>query len=413
MSRVGTLASDNILLSQLLTVQKRLRDLNTQVNTEEKSQDYGGISRESFSLVSLENQHDLTSRFIDTNTIQQTKLEIMSNSLQSVQEMFSTFRSEMGDFLAKGADDPNALSLIQDLAWTHLNEVQSVLNEKMNGQYIFAGGKSNTKPVQIAWANLTAFQSSYKQPSVSAVTGSLTFSNAAQTITAGNVGSFSGLSSGDTITITGTASNNTTYTISSIDSTKTILTLTAAPTNEVANAGVSIQPQTQFPTTRAGNIALGTSYYYKGDNMQIQHRVDENQTFTLNINANDPAIEKGIRAMLMMAQGNMAGVESSNPSLIPSVITLINDAIIHDPASSEMDSDMQAMQYKIETNNTSVKKAIQRQTIFKATSEARMSDLEKVDKTQAVTLLTSQQTALEVAYTAFGRIRQLSLSNYI
>ncbi|CAA6604532.1 hypothetical protein MTBLM1_30125 [Rhodospirillaceae bacterium LM-1] len=414
MSRVGTLASDTIMLSQLLNVQSRLKDLNTQVNTGKKSQDYAGIARDTFSLVALENQRELALRFIQTNTSQQTKMEIMSNSLNTVMQTISTFRSEMGDFLAKGSDDPDALSLIQQLAWTHLQEVQSVMNEKMNGQYIFSGGKTNTKPVELAWGSLTDFQSTYKQASVSATVGSLTFDNATQTITASNVGSLSGFSAGDTITITGTAANNATYTIASIDSTSSVLTLTAAPVNEVIAAGVTIQPQSQFPTTRAGNVALGADYYYKGDNMQIQHRVDENQEFTLGINANDPAIEKAIRAMLLISQGNMTNVETGNAGLIGSVIQLVNDTIQHDAANnSEMESDLLTMQYKIETNVTTVRKAIDRMIIFKATSEARLADLENVNTTEAVTLLTSQQTALEVAYTAFGRVRQLSLSDYI
>ncbi|MBF0268504.1 MAG: hypothetical protein HQL44_07920 [Alphaproteobacteria bacterium] len=414
MSRVGTLASDTILLNQLLNVQSRLKDLNTQVNTGKKSQDYAGIARDSFGLVALENQRDLALRFIQTNTSQQTKMEIMSNSLNTVMQTVSTFRSEMGDFLAKGSDDPDALALIQQLAWTHLQEIQSVMNEKMNGQYIFSGGKTNTKPVELAWTSLADFQSTYKQASVSATVGSLTFDNATQTITASNVGSLSGFSAGDTITITGTAANNATYTIASIDSTSSVLTLTAAPVNEVIAAGVTIQPQSQFPTTRAGNVALGADYYYKGDNMQIQHRVDENQEFTLGINANDPAIEKAIRAMLLISQGNMTNVETGNAGLIGSVIQLVNDTIQHDAANnSEMESDLLTMQYKIETNVTTVRKAIDRMTIFKATSEARLADLENVNTTEAVTLLTSQQTALEVAYTAFGRVRQLSLSDYI
>jgi len=115
----------------------------------------------------------------------------------------------------------------------------------------------------------------------------------------------------------------------------------------------------------------------------------------------------------MMAQGNMSHVDSSNPTLVGSVITLINDSLQHEPASSEMESDMLTMQYMIETNATMLKRAIDRQVNFKATSESRLAELENIDKVTAVTLLTSQQTALEVAYTAFGRIRQLSLADFI
>lgn len=415
MSRVATLASNTTLLSQLLTSQKKLNDLNTQVNTEKKSQNYAGLAQDSFRLVSLENLHDLNTRFASTNKTQLTKMEIMNNSLESVMQTISTFRSELGDFLSKGPTDADALSLIQQLAWTHLSEIQSFMNEKMDGNYIFSGGKTNTKPIDLSWGSLSEFQATYKQPTVSANTGVLTFDTVAETITSGVAGSFSGYAAGDTITITGTPTNNGTYTIASIDSTNSVLTVTTPllGVNEAPATGVTIQPQSTFPTTRAGNIALGANYYYKGDTMKISHRVDENLTFQLGITADDPAIEKAVRGMLMMAQGNMSHVDSSNPTLVGSVISLINDSLQHEPTSSEMDSDMLTMQYTIETNATMLKKAIERQTVFKATSESRLAELENIDKVTAVTMLTSQQTALEVAYTAFGRVRQLSLADFI
>ncbi|MBF0167733.1 MAG: hypothetical protein HQL45_08880 [Alphaproteobacteria bacterium] len=491
MSRVGSLASDNMLLSQLLNSQKRLQDLNTMLNTEKKSQNYAGISRDSFNLVSLENQHDQTVRLIGTNTTQKTKLKIMSDSLKTVMDIAGRYRTELGAFLSKGADDPDALGLVQQLSWTHLTEIQSLMNEKMNGNFIFSGGKTNTKPVDITWGSLTQYQSSYKQATVSSITGQLTFDNAASTITAANAGTFTGIAAGDSILISGTASNDATYTVASIDATKTILTLTTAPVNEVASSGatmqpppaantgnltfssagstitaanagafsgysagdrvtfsgtnsnntaytiasidgtntiltltaapvtevatpgVMIRPQSQFPTTRSGHVALGTNYYYKGDNMQIDHRIDENRTVTTGITANDPAIEKLMRAMLIMSQGNMSQVETSNPTLIGDVIQLVNDSIQHDPSSSELDSDLLTMQYTIETHVTSIQRAIDLQSNFKATSESRLSDLENIEKTEIVTLLTSQQNALEVSYTAFGRIQQLSLADYI
>ncbi|TAN51181.1 MAG: hypothetical protein EPN26_09380, partial [Rhodospirillales bacterium] len=245
MSRVATLASNTTLLSQLLTSQKKLNDLNTQVNTEKKSQNYAGLAQDSFRLVSLENLHDLNTRFASTNKTQLTKMEIMNNSLESVMQTISTFRSELGDFLSKGPTDADALSLIQQLAWTHLSEIQSFMNEKMDGNYIFSGGKTNTKPIDLSWGSLSEFQATYKQPTVSANTGVLTFDTVAETITSGVAGSFSGYAAGDTITITGTPTNNGTYTIASIDSTNSVLTVTTPllGVNEAPATGVTIQPQ--------------------------------------------------------------------------------------------------------------------------------------------------------------------------
>ncbi|PIW29055.1 MAG: hypothetical protein COW30_05995 [Rhodospirillales bacterium CG15_BIG_FIL_POST_REV_8_21_14_020_66_15] len=63
-------------------------------------------------------------------------------------------------------------------------------------------------------------------------TNTLTFNNAASTITAVTNGTFSKLAAGDEITVAGTTLNNTTFIVASVSSDGTTITTTVAPTNE-------------------------------------------------------------------------------------------------------------------------------------------------------------------------------------
>jgi flagellin-like hook-associated protein FlgL len=415
MSRIGTLGSHNSLIARMLDTQRRANDLQVQVTTEKKSQTYAGIAADTYRLVSLENQRDLSARFIDNNQSAQTKLNVMENSLTAVSKVIRKFRTDLQDFTAYGPNDPEQRSIIQNNAWEAVRQIQNYLNVKVEGDYAFAGAKTDTMPVQLAWGSLAEFQADYKQPIVSATAGNVTFTNPG-TITAANVGAFSGVSAGDTITITGSAANNTTYTVSAVSANGTTLTISApAVTNEGPVAGgLTIQPQQQFPTTRTAHVALGTSYYYKGDQMQMVHRTDESRTISLGVNAADPAIEKALRGMLMIAQGNLAPSEQSNPGLIGQALATINDSIQHDAHNtSELTSDLTSMSYALGTNKISLNNAIEEQKNFVGTTEARLADLENVNALDAVTRLNDTMNALQTSYTAFGRIRQLSLANYL
>jgi flagellin-like hook-associated protein FlgL len=415
MTRIGTFGSHNSLISRMLDTQRRANDLQVQVTTEKKSQDYAGIAADTYRLVSLENERDLSERFIDNNLSAETKLLVMENSLTAVSKVIHKFRSDLQDFSTYGPNDAEQRSIIQNNAWEAVRQIQNYMNVKVEGDYAFAGAKMDTMPVQLAWGSLAEFQAAFKQPVVSASSGSVTFTNPG-TITAANVGAFSGVSAGDTITVTGSGANNNTFTVSGVSANGTTLSISApAVANEgpVAN-GLTFQPQQQFPTTRTAHVALGASYYYKGDQMQMVHRVDENREITLGVNAADPAIEKALRGMLMIAQGNLGPSEQSNPNLINQASAIINDSIQHDAHNTnELASDLTNMSYALGTNKIALDSAIQEQKNFIGTTEARLADLENVNMLDAVTSLNDTMNALQTSYTAFGRIRQLSLASFL
>jgi len=348
MTRIATYGSHLSLLSYMLDTQTAVNDAQAQVSTEKKSQNYAGIAVDSFRLVSLENERSLSERFVETNQTAMTKLNVMETSLKAVDKVIRTFRSEVQAFQAVGPSDPQNLVQMQERAWDALQQIQSYLDVKVEGDYVFGGGKTDTMPVQIPWGSLAAFQADYK-----------------------------------------------------IDSSGT--------------AGAA------FPTTRSGHLAAtynggaaGTGYYYKGDTLQLEHRLDDIRSITLGINAADPAIEKAMRGMFMMAQGAMSQQETVAPNLIGQVMTVLNDSLQHDSGNTqEKSSDVTGMLYNVGANKSSISRAITEHKEFVDTTETRITELENVNMLEAVTRLNDNVRALETSYTSFGRIRQLSLAQYL
>ncbi|MBI4966812.1 MAG: hypothetical protein HZC25_01710 [Rhodospirillales bacterium] len=348
MTRIGTYGSHLSLIARMLNTQRSVHDSQAQVATEKKSQDYAGLATSSFRLVSLENERALSERFVETNQTAITKLNVMETSLKAVDKVIRTFRSELQAFQAVGPSDPQNLQQMQARAWDALQQLQSYLDVKVEGDYVFGGGKTDTMPVQIPWGSLAEFQADY-----------------------------------------------------AIDSSGT--------------AGAA------FPTTRSGHLsatynggAAGTGYYYEGDTLQLEHRLDDIRSITLGINAADPAIEKAMRAMLMMAQGAMSQQETLAPNLVSQSITLLNDSIMHDAANTaEKTSDLTGMLYNVGANKSSISRAISEHKEFVDTTEMRLSELENVNMLEAVTRLNDNVRALETSYTSFGRIRQLSLAQFL
>jgi hypothetical protein len=165
-TRVGTFATQQALIQRMLEVQKRVYDGQTQVGTEKKSQDYLGIAQDSFRLINIENERSRTERFINNNTSAETNLNAMNASVKSIDDRVRTLRQDLLGFTSrdltdKSSDDFSAVNDIQERAFAVLNDIEFFLNLKIDGKYLFAGGKTNDAPVTIPYDNVQEFQKDY------------------------------------------------------------------------------------------------------------------------------------------------------------------------------------------------------------------------------------------------------------
>jgi len=295
--RISNLATSNQLMSYLSKSQNRLMDLQYRMTSEKVSPDYKGISKSAQYLLGLESTRDNIAGYMKNNDIMNVRLDISSAAMDGIQTNVSEFKKSLKTFNGQSGKTQTNIKEIQQQAFNSLLSMQAYLNTSVGGRYVFAGGRTDTVPVDLNLTTLSDFQAAYDGATVTYpttreantenfslnrdTTGKsnwLTFlqdgdGNAAttgsSTITSTSTGQFSNVSAGSTIEITGTASNNGTYTVASVDATGTTVTVnTRMLTNEANNAGASVTVGPNSANnvaqadkiTMAGTIVAGDAY---------------------------------------------------------------------------------------------------------------------------------------------------------
>jgi len=289
MSRIGSLAANTSLISQMLRVQERIFDLETQATSEKRSQDYAGISTDSQRLLNLENTKDQLEQFKSNNSQSEIRLDIMSTAVEGIRTSLREFQKELTTYETGATKDETKVNAVQDAALRALRDVEDLLNIDIDGRFLFAGARINTEPVEFSAPSVAVFQAKFDGAAVTVPTarnaaletfsfnndqnsenkqfiddskflqfrqgtyfgttaGSTTvFNNAANTIQVQNSSTgaavanvFKGLKVGDTVTVAGapTAGNNQTVTINSISSDFSQITVAEALVTENDTDGV-------------------------------------------------------------------------------------------------------------------------------------------------------------------------------
>lgn len=304
MTRVPTLAAHNLMSARLMNTQSRIYDLQTQLSTEKKSQTYTGIASDALRLVNFENLSTLNQTFITNNTVANTRLSAMSSSIDGTRKSLVNFRDDLSSFLGRDLTDMSAEELadfeaLQDRAFNILKDIESYLDIKLDGQYLFSGGKNTSAPVSIPFTSVEDFQSVYDGNTITAPesrfahmndtlitsgdTGALTFNNGAGTITAatagafnlqtytnaatgaltldatngtitaGTAGAFSNVEAGMTIQLNGSTNDDRFYTVTGVSANGSTLTLAPGlTTDETLAAGTTVS----VPAIQLGQINI-------------------------------------------------------------------------------------------------------------------------------------------------------------
>lgn len=438
MSRITDLAANSQITSYMLEIQKRLKDTEVQVSSEKISQNYQGIADDSQRLVSLENSVLMLDRFTRTNNTTDLRLSTAGSALEGIADTVHDFEEVLQTFKQNGSFDEAEVADLQEWAFRSLKAMQGYLNTEADGRYVFSGSRVTTKPADLELTTLDAFQTRYNGDSVTfpttrdahlldavtltpATTGNLTFiagtlaPPVSSTITAATAGGFAGLEAGATITIAGTAANDGTYTIAAIDGTNSTITLNPSV---IVTGTAPVPPAIPVPEAYTSITTPGN--YYSGDRQSYTHRVDETQTFDFDVNAIDPAFEKAIRAMSIIAQGDFGtpGGLDQNQSRVDDALYLLDSAQESTvggtpPYGAEEVSNLSSLQSNIAFDRVLIKSVNANKAEITAFFEERIAELENVDTLDAITRLLDDARALEASYQAMAKIRSMSLVNYL
>ncbi len=432
MSRIADLAASNTVISRILETQARLHDLETQVATEKKSQTYQGIAQASQRLVNYENSRDQLENFVATNQTMEMRLDTTSSVLDGVKKTITDFREALFDYEAGTLTDEQRVKDIQDSAYRALTDLTVHLNSDVDGRFIFAGSRVTTQPVDMNLSNLTDFQSLYDGEAVvypptreahvetelslsAADLGGLTMAGT-DTITSTNGTALAGLTVGSTITIANSANGNDgTYTVVSTNGADQI-TISGAMTVGASTINVA------NTVTNGGDATatISVSSYYEGDTATQQHRVSDNRDFDIDLNGIDPAFEKAIRAMGLIAQGvfGTTGGLDQNLERLDQAIYLTTSALELSavgtaPFGTESTGNLRQVQQDLGYRQVLINQTNEQHEQLIGFFDQRVIEAENIDSLEVISRLLDESNALEAAYQAISRLQQLSLTNYL
>jgi hypothetical protein len=214
---------------------------------------------------------------------------------------------------------------------------------------------------------------------------------------------------------TGDANNGQTYTIASVSSDKSTVTLV---TTDAVTAGTG-KNGTVTAEKAAGTIS--STSYFKGDQVAMTHRVDSKRDFEYDLNAVDPGFEKAIRAMKITLQGvfQTEGGLDQNTDRIEKILFLLNSALDRPPPGGtppfglELSSNIEQIEQDLGFDRVLIDATNTLHADLISFLDGSVSKVENIDLTEVITLLLNQQLALDASFQAFARIRQLSLLNFL
>lgn len=437
MTRITSLASNNQLVNQLLRLQSRIHNAQIQISSEKRSQDYTGLAYQSERLVGIETTRNLLNRFTQNNELMDLRLNITNESVKTIDKTISTFREALLTFNSGSKTDETLVDTVQRAALRGLMDMEVYLNTEFNGEFVYSGSRVNTSPVDFGLTTLTALQTKWNgdtisyptyatnhiYPKLTATTGSPTnptgagFTNLSflagppGTVTSAVAGGFANIPVGAQITIANAtdAANNSTFTVDANDGTTITLP-----------AGVSF-------ALRAGDVGTGTGIamttdisYYSGDEIDQSHHASKNRSFSLDMNGLDPAFEKAIRAMFLIAQGDFGatGGLDQNTGRVDDATYLLNSSLEANPSGTppfgtELASNMDQLSIDLGYDRALMESVVKTNKNLVGYFESEIADIENIDPLNIVSKLLDDQRALETSYQAMARIRQLSLANYL
>ena len=148
--------------------------------------------------------------------------------------------------------------------------------------------------------------------------------------------------------------------------------------------------------------------------------MDDDRDFVFDVQANDPAFEKAIRAIKLILQGEYGteGGLDQNLDRVNDAMYLLNAALDETvsgtaPFGDELAGSYESVEQDIGFDQFLIEQINNTHSRFIGFLEQDIAKVENTDQLEAITKLLDDQQALNASYQTFSRIRQLSLTNFL
>ena len=147
-SRVSTFGQADVLLNALLQTQNNLAQAQQQVSTGDKSTTYEGLSPNVSTLAGAQSTASQTQNYLNTNAAISNTLSAYDTALTGL----SSIASSLKDAVTQAVANNSGTGLITTIKGL-LSQAVDLLNQKVNGSYIFGGTNTTTAPVSVTTAS--------------------------------------------------------------------------------------------------------------------------------------------------------------------------------------------------------------------------------------------------------------------
>ncbi|HUO91824.1 MAG TPA: flagellin [Rhizomicrobium sp.] len=140
---VSTLAQSQYMLSRIQQDEAALENTQSQVATGYVSTTYGGIGDRTAALESAQSQGQLATAYSSAAQLASNQVNLQDTQLSQLSSLASQLQQDLMTAVANG----NGGTLMAQAQNIFEQAVQILNSQDANGNYIYAGGKSNTPPV--------------------------------------------------------------------------------------------------------------------------------------------------------------------------------------------------------------------------------------------------------------------------
>ena len=298
--RVATFAQSNLMIADALRVQSVMANEQIQESSGQISTDFGGYGADAQHVVNLQVSVTRSQSYIDAATLADSKVQVMYSAVGSMTDLITKLRSQLS---AASTGSSTGTTTVISSAQQMLKEMGSLLNTQYDGQYVFAGGKTETAPV-----DLTSFSSG------------------------------------------------------------------------------------------TGSTTTADTSYYVGGGETASVRVSANETVSYGVNADNAALEEGMRVLKFVA--NSSSLSSSD---ITTALDLSSTAL----------GDTAAVQTRLSSAASQIETASAHQSDYKSYAETLSSDLTSVDVAAVTAQISTYQAQITASYSALAKILSMNLASYL
>ena len=151
-TRIGDLAQNQRMTASLLTTQARLRAAQTAASSGKAASRFADIAGTAGQLVRVKDTRALKATLAEQSERLNQRLQVMDGALGAVTDIADRARVMLVQRLDGGLGGDVPLDATVD---TMLAELESVLNTQLDGQYLFAGTRSDAPPVELPASPIT------------------------------------------------------------------------------------------------------------------------------------------------------------------------------------------------------------------------------------------------------------------